>query len=287
MDFRQTHPRGNLQWLDAHRQGEPSSPDPTDPELVPTSQDANPAGSADARGIEAAADLRVLVIEDDDDLRDSVCRYLAGVGIKVYSLPSAEGLDEQLERHPVDIAICDVNLPTESGFSILARLRLATRIGVIMTTARALEEDRLLGLSLGADCYLTKPVNLRELEFVVRNLHRRLAAAPPGVEAAPKERWTLDHRRWSLTAPNGKSLQLTMAEARLVGSLVAQSGVVISREDILAAMGRPNLEAYSRNLDVTVSRLRRRVEKGCDMKLPLSSARGTGYVFSGAGEVVG
>lgn len=253
---------------------------------MPTSQDPHSASPADARGTDAAGDLRVLVIEDDDDLRDTVCRYLAGVGIKVYSLPSAEGLDEQLERFPVDIAICDVNLPTESGFSILARLRLATRIGVVMTTARALEEDRLLGLSLGADCYLTKPVNLRELEFVVRNLHRRLVAAPAGAEATPKERWSLDSRRWSLTAPNGKSVQLTMAEARLVDSLLAQAGVVISREDILAALGRPNLEAYSRNLDVTVSRLRRRVEKVCDMKLPLSSARGTGYVFGGAGEIV-
>lgn len=256
---------------------------------MPPSQDP-PSASASAqesRAPETAAEVRVLVIEDDEDLRDTVCRYLSGVGITVYDLPSAEGLDQQLARFPVDILVCDVNLPSESGFSILARLRLATKIGVIMATARGLEEDRLLGLSLGADCYLTKPVNLRELEFVIRNLHRRLAGGAAPQEPAAKERWAFDAARWMLTAPNGKSAQLTMAESRLMDCLIAHAGGVVTREEMLVALGRPNLEAYSRNLDVTVSRLRRRVEGICEMKLPLNSARGTGYVFSGRGEVTG
>lgn len=226
-----------------------------------------------------------MVIEDDDDLRDTEVRYLSGVGMTVYELPSAEKLTEQLARFPVDIVVCDVNLPTENGFSILARLRTTTKVGVIMATARALEEDRMLGLSLGADCYLTKPVNLRELEFVIRNLHRRLSdAAPP---PASKECWIFDPSRWTLTAPNGKSAQLTTAESRLLACVIARAGNIVTREEILAALGRPNIEAYSRNLDVTISRLRRRIEGICEAKLPLSSARGTGYVFNGRGEVTG
>lgn len=236
---------------------------------------------------EAAVDICVLVIEDDDDLRDTLCRYLRAIGITVHGLPSAEGLDDHLARHPSDVIVCDVNLPGENGFSIVARLRLATKAGVVMLTARGLEEDRMLGLSLGADCYLVKPVNLRELELVIRNLHRRLTDSPLAQpEAVSQEHWVFDSARWTLTAPNGKAAQLSMAESRFVECLVARAGSVVTREELLVALGRPNLEAYSRNLDVTISRLRRKIETLCEMKLPVTSARGMGYAFNGRGEVI-
>jgi two-component system OmpR family response regulator len=264
----------------------PLSFDLPDSSSVPSSQEPPSSSGTPVRPPEAATVPRVLLIEDDDDLRDTVCRYLSGVGIVAHELASAEGLEEQLARHPVDVVICDVNLPSENGFSIVARLRMTTKVGVIMATARGLEEDRLLGLSLGADCYLTKPVNLRELEFVIRNLHRRLADETPP-EPVSQERWQLDTTQWLLIAPNGRSAKLTMAEVRLTGCLIGRAGDVVTREELLAALGRPNLEAYSRNLDVTVSRLRRRVEDATGMKLPLNAARGSGYIFSGYGDVGG
>lgn len=231
-------------------------------------------------------EIRVLVIEDDDDLRDTLCRYLSAIGIIVHGLPSAETLDQQLAQHPVDLVVCDVNLPGENGFSIIARLRLTTRAGVIMLTARGLEEDRLLGLSLGADCYLVKPVNLRELEFVIRNLHRRLThAVTPAPESAVPECWVFSPVLWTLTAPNGKTVKLSMAESRFIGCLLERAGDVVTRDELLTALGRPNLEGYSRNLDVTLSRLRKKVELACEAKLPVSSARGMGYTFNGCGEV--
>ncbi|TDU23348.1 DNA-binding response OmpR family regulator [Panacagrimonas perspica] len=232
--------------------------------------------------------VRVLVIEDDDDLRDTLCRYLTGIGMEVHDLDRAEKLDEHLAQHPVDLLVCDVNLPGESGFSIVARLRQISRAGVIMLTGRGQDEDRMLGLSLGADHYLLKPVNLRELEFVIRNLHRRLSEAP-AVEPDPPAQgvWKFDAKVWALTAPNGKPAQLTMSEYRLLQCLVTRAGDVTTREQLLAAMDRPNLEIYSRNLDVTVSRLRKKVEDACGQKLPISSARGIGYVFNGRGEMVG
>lgn len=235
---------------------------------------------------ETSVDIRVLVIEDDDDLRDTLCRYLGAIGMTVHGVPSAEGLDEQLSKHPVDLVVCDVNLPGENGFSIIARLRLATKAGVIMLTARGLEEDRLLGLSLGADCYLVKPVNLRELEFVIRNLHRRVTEMPPTPEPAQQQTWLFNAALWTITAPNGQVAQLSMAESRCLGCLIARAGEVVTREELLQALGRPNLEAYSRNLDVTISRLRKKVESLCEMKLPVASARGMGYAFNGRGEAV-
>lgn len=232
--------------------------------------------------------VRVLVIEDDEDLRDTLCRYLSGIGMTVHGLDSAEHLEEHLAQHSADLLICDVNLPGENGFSIVARLRQKTRAGIVMLTARGQEDDRMLGLSLGADHYLVKPVNLRELEFVVRNLHRRLSETPVAVEAEPVAQgvWKFDSTVWSLTAPNGATAQLTMAEFRMLQCLVAHPGEVATREQLLAAMDRPNLEIYSRNLDVTVSRLRKKVEDACGQKLPVTSARGMGYVFNGRGEVV-
>lgn len=231
--------------------------------------------------------VRVLVIEDDEDLRDTLCRYLAGIGMTVHGLDSAEKLDGHLALHPVDLLVCDVNLPGENGFSIVARLRQVSRAGIVMLTARGQEDDRMLGLSLGADHYLVKPVNLRELEFVIRNLHRRLNETPAAEpEPVPQGTWKFDPMVWALTAPNGRIAQLTMAEFRLLYCLVVRPGDIATREQLLAAMDRPNLEMYSRNLDVTVSRLRKKVEDACGQKLPVTSARGLGYVFNGRGEIV-
>ncbi|MDP9140424.1 MAG: response regulator transcription factor [Pseudomonadota bacterium] len=230
--------------------------------------------------------VRVLVIEDDEDLRDTLCRYLSGIGMEVHGLDSAEGLDAHLQRHPVDLLVCDVNLPGENGFSIVARLRQASKAGIVMLTARGQEEDRMLGLSLGADHYLIKPINLRELEFVIRNLHRRLMDLPqPVPEPQDEARWKLNSLKWTLTAPNGGSVTLSMAEFRFISGLVARAGEAVSREELLSVLDRPNLEIYSRNLDVTISRLRKKVEDGCGQRLPVSSARGLGYVFNGLGEL--
>lgn len=243
-------------------------------------------GSGDRRSIDGPMNMNVLVIEDDEDLRDTLCRYLAGIGMQTHGLDSADTLNDYLATHAVDLLVCDVNLPGENGFSIVARIRQMTRAGIIMLTARNQEDDRMLGLSLGADHYLVKPVNLRELEFVIRNLHRRLGEAPAvEPEAAPQGVWRLDPLIWVLTAPSGRTAQLTLAESRMLQRLVTEPGAVSTREQLLAAMDRPNLDIYARNLDVTVSRLRKKVEDACGQKLPVSSARGLGYVFNGHGEL--
>jgi DNA-binding response OmpR family regulator len=235
---------------------------------------------------EEAVDIRVLVIEDNDDLRESLCRYLGALGMTVHGLPDGAGLDAHLAQHAVDLVICDVNLPGENGFSLVARLRLTSKAGVIMLTARGLEADRLLGLSLGVDCYMVKPVNMRELEFTIRNLYRRLSDAPlVKTEAEEQGRWHYHRTLWTLTAPNGNAIKLTMAEARIVDCLLSQAGTPVPREALLEALGRPAIEAYVRNIDVSISRLRRKIEAHCDARLPVSSARGMGYAFSGKADI--
>ena len=238
-----------------------------------------------------SAATRVLVIEDDDDLRDTVLRYLRGVGMLAYGVESAEKLDAELERQDFDAVVCDGNLPGEDGFSVLARLRSRSAMRIVMLTARGMLNDRLHGLGLGADYYLVKPVNLRELEMVLNNLLQRSQETPgqgtrePGVaeagELAVHAPWRYHYTTWLLLSPAGERVQLSNAEARLLQCLIEQPREVVDRGTLLAAMGRPGLEAYERNLDVTVSRLRRKAEQACGEKLPIVAVRGEGYSFQG------
>lgn len=131
------------------------------------------------------------------------------------------------------------------------------------------------------DELLTQPINLQSIEPLVRDLHDRLVAQRSGAA----DLWTYDAARWKLMAPNGRAVQLSLAESQLVRCLFQTQGEVASREDLLTALNRPHLEAYSRNLDVTVSRLRKKVESQCRLRLPLTSARGRGYVFNAPAEV--
>ena len=233
---------------------------------------------------------RVLVIEDDDDLRDTLLRYLNGVGLSARGVASAEEVDAELARQDFDAVVCDVNLPGEDGFAVLARLRARSAMRIVMLTARGIAKDRLQGLSLGADYYLVKPVNLRELEMVLHNLLQRSLEAPgsQGAAAAPATAngtaspWRYHSANWLLHAPEGGFVQLSSAEARLVHSLAQRPQEVVDRNTLLTAMGRPGLEAYERNLDVTVSRLRRKTEQACGHKVPIVAVRGEGYSFQGA-----
>lgn len=235
--------------------------------------------------------IRVLVVEDDEDLRDTVCRYLMGAEMRVTGVADALAVEQHLAQHAVDVVVCDINLPGGSGFSIAARLRTMSNVGIVMLTARAQQEDRMLGLSLGVDHYLTKPVNLRELELLIRNLCRRVhdaaASERPSSEAQAGSAWVFNAALWTLTAPSGRVAQLSLAEYLFLNRLVVRPGEVVSREELLAALNRPSLEMYSRNLDVTVSRLRKKVEDACGEKLPVLSARGVGYVFTGRADVGG
>lgn len=229
-----------------------------------------------------ATPIRLLIIDDDVELLDTLCIYFRCRGMDVRGITDGSQLGRAVED--VDIVICDINLPGDSGFALMARLRLTSRIGIIALTGRSQQEDRLLGLSIGADHWMTKPVSFGELELLIGNLHRRLQEAgqtAPAEPAQAQECWQFDTTPWMLTAPNGRSVQLTQAEYRFIDCLLASAGRPVSREQLLEGLGRPNLDGYRRNLDVTLSRLRRKVEDACGEKLPVQSARGTGYVFTG------
>lgn len=218
-------------------------------------------------------------------MRADVVEYLSACGHVVVGCEDGRALDRALAEHPADLIILDINLPGEDGFSIAKRLRDHSEIGIIMLTARGVNVDRVVGLEIGADVYLVKPVELRELEAQVRSLSRRLqgASAVPaanGMLAAIGAQWTYDQLAWALVSPDGGSTKLTANERVFVSLLVERPGEPVSRSAIFKALGKREWDAGDRSVDSMVRRLRAKGEENLGRELPIEAVHGTGYAFT-------
>lgn len=233
---------------------------------------------------------KILVVEDDADLCDSVCRYLTMIGMEVQGANSVRGLFDCFRRFPAEVVVLDVNLPDGSGFEAARRLReqsgpAGQSVGIVMLTARETLDDRVLGLTCGADTYMVKPVQLRELEAVIFSLLRRVTSSHTHSRIAPPpsqrtDAWSFDAASWSLVTPNGRTVALTNAEYAVLQELMAHSGQSISREQIARAMGKSPGDSEDRSIDAILTRLRRKVRSETGETLPVRAARTVGYVFA-------
>jgi DNA-binding response OmpR family regulator len=237
---------------------------------------------------------RIAVVEDEAPLRTDLVEYLSACGHDVVGCGDGKDLDRALESRVLDIVILDINLPGEGGFSIAGRLRSLSEIGIIMLTARGLNVDRVVGLEVGADVYMVKPVELRELEAQIRTLARRMragpapaaaggatpAAEPPPVHAAPITEWIYDQLTWTLISPEGKSIKLTGNERVFVSLLVTRPGEPVSRDEIFRALGKRGWDPADRSVDSMVRRLRAKGEQALGCPLPIESVHSVGYAFA-------
>lgn len=220
--------------------------------------------------------IHVMLVDDEEDFREPVARFLRKVGMEVVTVGSVEEMAPSMISWRPDVIVLDVNLPGESGLEALQRLRSESSAGLVMVTAQGGVDDRILGLSLGADSYLGKPVNIRELEAVIRSLWSRIA---PGEPVAALERcWVFDTERWTLSSPTGEEVRLSGAEHTVLMALTQQPGQPVSRDVLFNALGKQPTGPEDRSLDVVVSRLRRKYTDSA-VTLPIRSARGVGYVF--------
>lgn len=230
----------------------------------------------------------IVVVEDEASLRADLVEYLTGCGHGVVGCGDGIALDIALARQPADILILDVNLPGEDGFSIAKRQREQSDVGIIMLTARGVNVDRVVGLEIGADVYLVKPIELRELEAQVRTLARRLkvqpsgavAVAAPAPVAASPAGWAYDQVAWALVSPAGAVLKLTANERVFVNLLVERPGEPVSRADIFRALGKREWDMGDRSVDSMVRRLRAKGEETLGHPLPIEAVHGTGYAFA-------
>ncbi|MFH2007847.1 MAG: response regulator transcription factor [bacterium] len=225
---------------------------------------------------------RILLVDDDVELCELLADYLSPEGFELESVhDGAHGLERALSQDH-GLVLLDVMLPGLSGFEVLRKLREQSRIPVLMLTARGDDVDRIVGLEMGADDYLAKPFNTREMVARIRAILRRVegpspdasASAPVVVDDVVLDRSTLRVSR------AGEHIPLTSVEFSLLEVLLGTAGQVISREDLcLKVLGR-ELSPYDRSVDVHVSNLRRKLGKSSDDTERIRTVRGVGYQYA-------
>jgi two-component system phosphate regulon response regulator OmpR len=223
---------------------------------------------------------RILMIDDDEGLSTMLKEYLAPLGIELSARAHAEtGLDALANGH-YDALILDVMLPDGDGLDICRRVRSNSDIPILMLTARGDETDRIVGLELGADDYLPKPFNPRELLARLRAILRR--RGPPG--ARPSNIWRFGRleidRDERTVRVDGDIRSMTAYQFDLLCELAQRAGNVLSRETLMERVRGENLEAFDRSIDVHVSRIRNAIEDDPKHPRRIITVRGAGYVFA-------
>lgn len=228
---------------------------------------------------------RILVVDDDRRLRDLLSRYLGEQGFAVRTAENGETMERALARELYDLLVLDLMLPGEDGLSICRRLRAHDNtLPIIMLTAKGDEIDRIVGLEMGADDYLAKPFNPRELVARIHAvLRRRPPAKPPGAPSADDESVAFGHLQLNLATRSlqrdGEEVPLTTGEFALLKVLVTHPRQPLSRDKLMELARGREYEAFDRSIDVQVSRLRRLIEDDPAQPRYLQTVWGFGYVF--------
>jgi two-component system phosphate regulon response regulator OmpR len=223
----------------------------------------------------ALEEPHLLVVDDDERLRALLQRYLTSNGFRVTAAANAADARALMKSIAFDLLVLDVMMPGESGFDLTKAVRANSRVPILILTARGEAEDRIAGLEHGADDYLPKPFEPRELLLRVSALMRR--AAPPAQVAHAEVRMgdaVYDPERGQLKR-KGKPVHLTSSEAALLKLFAANAGRSFSRTDLCTRLG----VALERSIDVQVTRLRRKIEEDPKLPLYLQTVRGVGYVL--------
>jgi two-component system OmpR family response regulator len=229
-------------------------------------------------------EAHVLVVDDDREIRLLVSRFLRDHGYRVTTARDGREMRQVLADVPVDLVVLDVMLPGGNGIELCREMRARSTVPVIMLTALGSETDRIVGLEIGADDYIAKPFNPRELLARVNAVLRRSRARPAsGAEVTGDclefEGWRLDTRRRELTAPGGAIVDLSTGEYDLLLTFLESPQRVLSRDQLMDAAKHRVATGYDRAIDIQVSRLRRKIEAVEDGQTMIKTVRGAGYLF--------
>ena len=230
----------------------------------------------------SALNCRIAIVEDDPDLRDSMLEYLQAAGFRAWGVDSGEALYRRLLVDSVDVVLLDLGLPGEDGMTILRHLRQVARLGLIIVSARQRVNDRLEGLSSGADAYLTKPVDLRELAAHIEAVHRRLNPPPEGTAESPVEvpPWQLVQETWRLNAPGQAGLTLTALEYRFINCLAQAAGRTVDKRQVASQLWGEAADVDFNRIDVMLARLRKKVQQDMGQVLPVKTVTAYGYALT-------
>lgn len=227
----------------------------------------------------------VLVVDDEPAIGDLIRNYLQRHGFKVSIALDGEAMRRVMAESGVDLILLDLGLPGEDGLALMRHIRSHSNIGVIIVTGSGESVDRIVGLELGADDFVAKPFDLRELLARIRSVLRRTASVGPNTEVSAAQElrfagWRLDTRSRQLFAADGAEVALTTGEYELLHVFVQNPNKVLSRDQLLQATRNRDGGPYDRAIDMQITRLRRKIEPDCDHPVLIKSVRGAGYLFT-------
>ncbi len=227
----------------------------------------------------------ILIVEDEAVTRNTLISLFEAEGYNVFAAEDGEEMHTYLNNNDINLVVMDINLPGKNGLMLARELREIKNMGLIFLTGRDNDVDRILGLEIGADDYLVKPFNPRELTIRARNLMNRTKSVPNEPTEAVSEYkfngWVLDCDSRSLISPNQESMRLPKSEYRALQLLLDNPGKILTREQLIKEMTGRELKPNDRTVDVTIRRLRKHFESIPDTPEIISTIHGEGYRFCG------
>lgn len=230
---------------------------------------------------------QLLIVEDDAETRDLLAHYLERENFRVITARNGQSIDRILSEHRVHLIVLDLMLPGEDGLSICRRIRAKSAIPIIILTAKGEEIERIIGIEMGADDYMGKPFNPRELVARIKAVLWRSRQVYKDTFGAAEESlvfdgWSLNLSRREVLAPDGSRVDLTSGEFDLLLAFASNPGRVLSRDQLLDLTQGRTLDPFDRSVDVQVSRLRQKLERDPRKPELIKTVRGTGYIFTPA-----
>jgi two-component system OmpR family response regulator len=231
-------------------------------------------------------ETQLLIIDDDVEIRDLLAHYLAAENFRVITAKNGDTIDRILSEQRIHLVILDLMLPGEGGLSICRRIRARSAIPIIILTAKGEEIDRIIGLEMGADDYIAKPFNTRELVARINAVLWRTTHLYKGAgrdiaeDKLSFDSWTINLSKRELLSPGGNKVELSSGEFDLLFAFVSNPNRVLSRDQLLDLTQGRTLDPYDRSIDVLVSRLRRKIEADPQKPLIIKTVRGAGYTFT-------
>lgn len=227
----------------------------------------------------------ILVVDDDKGITALLCDYLSHFGFVGHAAGDGHAMRQVMSDHPIDLIVLDLQLPGMDGLALTSELRARSRIPIVMLTARGNPIDRVIGLEMGADDYMSKPFEPRELVARIHTVLRRAKTPPASAEPAPAsdvirfDGWQLQRSERRLTSPKGLVVPLSNAEFQLLSTFLKTPRQLFTRDQLMAQARGRSMDSLERSIDLLVSRLRQKLDDNPRDPAMIRTVRGEGYVF--------
>ncbi len=225
----------------------------------------------------------ILIVEDEDVTRFNLRNLFEAEGYTVSEAIDGNAMEKQLQENAINLVIMDINLPGKNGLLLARELTNNSDLGLIFLTGRDSDIDKILGLEIGADDYLTKPFNPRELTIRARNILNRISQGKSETDSAiiKFNQWTLDGNSRKMTSPTGEVVSIPRGEYRALKLLIENTGQIVTRQQLIKEMTGRDLRSNDRTVDVTIRRLRKHFEAIDNAPELINTIHGEGYRFVG------